>query len=704
MGFLNLSARSAAAAVLLLLLCASWPSALASPVKQRAPLKPQQTTQNGDVAFGLGEQSYFANLQHPKITLSGTFSAAASQQRSPSVLPFTVIFAEDEVVTGEYLQDAIARYVAGDDVFSEDFLEGLYIAHNGTSSSSSSSRPSLDASALEYLTSTIKPRYLFLDSSFNESYSMGDNIPITYVSPPDRATLVPGPFAASISSTSATLGIVYRLYRDTHRNFLYGTYLSAGTFRPLELTHSRSWAPLIPVPSRIYSWGDARPLAGFRVAIKDLFDMKGLVTSGGSLAWAEITEAANATAPAVQRILDLGGVLVGKYKLAQFASGANPWEWQDEQYPFNARGDGWLTCSASSSGGGCSVAAYDWLDFAVGSDTGSSMRRPAAVSGTYGNRPSQGMMDLSGVMPLGAATDTAGVFARDVRGWVRFAKHWYVPAMQQDPAITGLSPLAAPDSHAFPKRILYLTDYLPLRNPAAEAILQAFLKNMTTVFGMTLENFNMTAFVANAPADVPKYDALSNATGVINTMTQWQEVGRPLITAWNARYDGRFPPIDAARRPWRLYNESVFTPALYNRSMAAKRAAVDWFESSVLFSTPESCSESIMVWDIGTGGLPSYREADMMTGHPDTTAFLAVTPPGAGINGASLCPIYGCVDMTIPIGQVPYLSNITLVEEMVPVTVSVIARRGCDFMLWNMWERLADEGVLRAVKTGRTPF
>lgn len=85
------------------------------------------------------------------------------------MLPFTVIFAEDEVVTGEYLQDAIARYVAGDDVFSEDFLEGLYIAHNGTSSSSSSSRPSLDASALEYLTSTIKPRYLFLDSSFNES-------------------------------------------------------------------------------------------------------------------------------------------------------------------------------------------------------------------------------------------------------------------------------------------------------------------------------------------------------------------------------------------------------------------------------------------------------------------------------------------------------------------------------------------------------
>lgn len=138
------------------------------------------------------------------------------------------------------------------------------------------------------------------------------------------------------------------------------------------------------VPSRIYSWDDARPLAGSRVAIKDLYDIKGLQTSAGSHAWSVITPVANGTAPSVQHILNLGGVVVGKQKLAQFASGANPWEWQDEQYPFNPRGDGWLTCSASSSGGGCAVAAYEWLDYAVGSDTGSSMRRPAAVAGVYG--------------------------------------------------------------------------------------------------------------------------------------------------------------------------------------------------------------------------------------------------------------------------------------------------------------------------------
>ncbi|KAI2471529.1 amidase family protein [Annulohypoxylon bovei var. microspora] len=689
MGLWNFASRSAT-----LLHCAC--SVLAAPVEKRAPWKHLQTTQYGSVAFELGNQTYLANVGYPKAIVSGNYASIANDGGSP--VPLTLIFAEDDVVTGEYLQGVIASYLEGDDVFSEDFLESIYIGSNG-----SSSNPTLDASALTYL-SSLEPRHIFLDTSFKGSRP-ASNIPVIYTTIP--SSLTAGPYAASISETSVAFSTVYRLYRDSYRDFLYGTYDSndgAGTFNPVSIHQSRFWDPMIPVPSRIYSWGDARPLAGSRVAIKDLYDMKGLVTSGGSQAWAAITSPANATAPSVQRILDLGGVPVGKYKLAQFASGADPWEWQDEHYPFNPRGDGWLTCSASSSGGGCSVAAYDWLDFAIGSDTGSSMRRPAAVSGTYGNRPSQGMMSLEGVMPLGAATDTAGVFSRNVHDWVRFAKNWYIPELCQNTSITGLSPLVTPDSYAFPKRILYLTDYLPLKNPAAEEILQAFIQNMTTVFGMTVEDFNLTAVVGNTTDEVPKYDALNNATQIIDTITQYQEVGKPLITAWSSLYDGRFPPIDPARRPsWRSYNESVLNDSAYNQSLATKRAAVDWFESTILYSTPESCSESIMLWDIGTGGLPSYRE-ESLNNNPNTTAFLAVTPPTAGISGASLCPIYGCVDMTIPIGQVPYASNVTFADEMVPVTVSVVAKRGCDFMLWNMWERLADEGMLQTIKTGRTAF
>lgn len=72
------------------------------------------------------------------------------------------------------------------------------------------------------------------------------------------------------------------------------------------------------------------------------------------------------------------------------------------------------------------MAAYDWLDFAIGSDTGGSVRIPAAVQGLYGNRPTVGAISLEGVIPLGAVFDTAGVLVRDPYEFSKFGKAWRV--------------------------------------------------------------------------------------------------------------------------------------------------------------------------------------------------------------------------------------------------------------------------------------
>jgi Asp-tRNA(Asn)/Glu-tRNA(Gln) amidotransferase A subunit family amidase len=311
------------------------------------------------------------------------------------------------------------------------------------------------------------------------------------------------------------------------------------------------------------------------------------------------------------------------------------------------------------------------------------------------------MMDLTNVLPLGAATDTTGVFSRDVKKWVHFAKNWYSPEMHQDPSVTGLSPLVVPDTDKFPKRVLYLTDYLPLANPAAEAILQTFLANLTNIFGMTKEEVAFKDLLSGA---TPNITQLSAALSPIAGITQYNAVGKPLVAAWAERYDERYPPVDSGHRSWA--NPAViatYTQERYDAALATKRQGVDWFEQNVLYSTEESCSESIMVWDIGTGGLPSFREEDLVTNN-SAAAFLATVPARAAVSGASICPIFGCVDMTIPIGQVTYQSNITYHIEYMPVTVSVIAKRGCDYMLYNMWEKLADLGVLKTIKTGRTAF
>lgn len=665
---------------------------LAAPYKRNA-FVPLQRTKDNNVIFQLGDVSYLANTKYPKVLLP----AESAHQGAVTDLPAAVLYTNASVITRDVLASTIEGYLSGDDVFTGDFLGGVVI-------SSSAQQSSLDSSAHEYLSSMGVER-LILDNKCSRSGLQHGSASFVDV----KANELPaGPYLASVVDGDLTLSTVYKLYEDTYRDFLYGSYdLADGSGNHTYLDyHFPSFSyPAIPIPSRIYSWADTRPLAGHRVAIKDLFDIKGLKTTGGSRAWEYITTPANETAPSIQRILDLGGVLVGKYKLAQFASGANPWDWQDEHYPFNPRGDTWLTCSASSSGGGCSVAAYNWLDNAIGSDTGSSMRRPAAVSGTYGQRPSQGMISLERVMPLGGATDTAGVFSRDPKQWIKFSKAWYEPSLHQSSNLTGLSPLVVPDTDDFPKTILYPTDYLPLNNSAAEEVLQRFIGNMSSLFGMTVREFNFTATVQNeSDSTINNLTTLSNGPlGVINSYTQWEEVAKPLIMTWGELFDGRFPPVDSARRPgWRRYNETSNTLEAYNDALETKNRAVEWYETNVQYSTPESCSESVMLYDIGSGGFPSYRELNL-NGFPNTS-FLAVTPPGAAITGAGICPIYGCADFTIPIGQVPYFSNVTFHEEMVPVTINMVVKRGCDFVLYNMIEKMADAGILSAVRTGKTAF
>ncbi|KAF9894121.1 hypothetical protein FE257_009094 [Aspergillus nanangensis] len=656
-------------------------------------LGPQETQSIGDgIVYQLGNVSYFANAKHPRRILGITNGTATNRLRA-----MTAIVTNDTQVTGDILQRTLAGYLVGDDVTTSEFFGNIYVT-------SSLSHARLDDSAVLYL-DNIGADHIYVDSaSFHD-------VPRHFLSVTDRSKTPPmaGPFTAIASDGELTVLDTYRMYEDEYRTFITGSYLSnqdTGSFSSLPLMSPRVWAPMIPVPSRIYSWGDQRRLAGVRVAVKDLFDIQGLQTSAGSQAWIRVTAMANTTAPSIQRLLDLGAVVVGKYKLAQFASGANPWDWVDEQHPFNPRGDGYLTCAASSSGGGCSVAAYDWLDAAVGTDTAVSMRRPAAASGTYGNRPSQGIISLAGVLPVNWAQDTAGVFARDPVAWVKFAKAWYSPGLYQDPSITGLSPLSVADTTKFPSRILYPDEYFPLANPAAQDIVDKFIDQMSGVFNMTVQRFNFTATVGNAaiyPNTTSVWDELFNATSTLTYWSQHVGVSEPLVTKWKAQHEGRFPPVDPEwRAEWTHFDVSRITQAAYDVALRSKAMAVNWFETHMLYETPQSCSESVFLCDIGTGGLPSFREREL-NNSPNAT-FLGMVPSGAVLSCGIICPLFGCTDFTIPLGQVSHQSPVTMHTEQIPVSINLMARRGCDFMLFNMVEKLAEVGILRAVKTGREAF
>ena len=111
----------------------------------------------------------------------------------------------------------------------------------------------------------------------------------------------------------------------------------------------------------------------------------------------------------VQRLIDAGAILVGKMKTSQFANGETATaDWVDYHEPFNPRGDGYQDTSSSSAGAGSGIGSYPWLDLALGSDTGGSIRGPSQVQGIFGNRPTHGLVPLTNVMPLAPELDTAG--------------------------------------------------------------------------------------------------------------------------------------------------------------------------------------------------------------------------------------------------------------------------------------------------------
>jgi amidase len=152
------------------------------------------------------------------------------------------------------------------------------------------------------------------------------------------------------------------------------------------------------------------PLAGRTFMVKDLFAIKGHKVSIGSPAWYAAASPASETAPAIARLLDAGATLTGITICDEFlysVLGTNV----HYGTPVNIKALRHVT-GGSSCGSAAAVAA-GMCDFALGSDTGGSVRVPAAFCGLYGLRPTHGRIDASGVAPMAPSYDTVGFFARD---------------------------------------------------------------------------------------------------------------------------------------------------------------------------------------------------------------------------------------------------------------------------------------------------
>lgn len=153
------------------------------------------------------------------------------------------------------------------------------------------------------------------------------------------------------------------------------------------------------------------PLHGVPIALKDLVHVRGRITTAGSKA--RPFGVATETATVAQRLLDAGMVLLGKTHLVEFAFGG----WGCNE-PMGAPWNPWDTTThrvagGSSSGSAVAVAA-SLAPAAIGSDTGGSIRIPAALCGLTGFKPTYGLVSLAGVFPLATTLDSVGPLTRHV--------------------------------------------------------------------------------------------------------------------------------------------------------------------------------------------------------------------------------------------------------------------------------------------------
>jgi aspartyl-tRNA(Asn)/glutamyl-tRNA(Gln) amidotransferase subunit A len=190
--------------------------------------------------------------------------------------------------------------------------------------------------------------------------------------------------------------------------------------------------------------GEARPLDGVPLAIKDLFCTKGVLTTAASHILDGFKPPYESTVTA--RLWDAGAVMLGKTNLDEFAMGSstttsyygpteNPWRREGDNRP--------LVPGGSSGGSAAAVAARTALG-AIGTDTGGSIRQPAGFSGIVGMKPTYGRCSRWGIVAFASSLDQAGPMTRTVRD----AALMLQAMAGHDARDSTSSPLAVPDFSA----------------------------------------------------------------------------------------------------------------------------------------------------------------------------------------------------------------------------------------------------------------
>ena len=223
--------------------------------------------------------------------------------------------------------------------------------------------------------------------------------------------------------------------------------------------------------------GGSGPLSELTFGLKDIFDVSGHRTGFGSPDWLATHSEASTTATVARMLLEAGATLVGKTHTEEMAFSLTG---ENAHYgtPLNPAAP--HRVPGGSSSGSAAAVAGRLVDFAIGSDTGGSVRAPASFCGIYGIRPTHGRISLDGACPLAPIFDTVGWFARDAA------------------LLAQIGDLLLGGTPATPGRLLLATDAFDLTLPGAADALAPAVARVTALLGdaepVTVSNDGLPAW------------------------------------------------------------------------------------------------------------------------------------------------------------------------------------------------------------------
>jgi amidase len=387
---------------------------------------------------------------------------------------------------------------------------------------------------------------------------------------------------------------------------------------------------------------DSGPLDGLRFAVKDTIDIAGFKTGCGNPTWRDAHPAAVVHAVCVEQLLHAGARCIGKTisdELAFSLLGENHFYGT----PLNAHASDRVP--GGSSSGSASAVACGLVDFALGTDTGGSIRVPASNCGIFGFRPSNGFVSIAGVNPLAPSFDTVGVLAPNADVLAKVA-------------LVLLA--AAQASSSKPATIHLIREAFDLADTEVQEALSEPLQRLREIFGAAVRESSLQELVADDAGH--SFATWADSFCVI----QWAEI-ESCLGAWIANARPEFGPEIAAS--FQLMNQ------LDRRLVAeAVQRREQYFRSLHEFLGPDD------LLCIPTAPALAPRKGD---------------PPRRSSSGSGYYPRTLSLTSVAGMCRLPQVSLPIADADGVPVGLSLLARHGQDSFVLQVAKNVDREYLCR---------